>query len=110
MKIAVCSSGGNNIDTHFGKADSFKVYELSGSKLNMLSTYEVVPYCRGYEDKDHDADVNKLKQIYAMLKDCTVLFTLKIGEAPRRILEGMGLEIVECEYEMPLESIPGMIK
>lgn len=41
IKVAIASSDGLNIDLHFGQAKSFLIYELKGSKFELIEKREV---------------------------------------------------------------------
>ena len=78
MKIAITSSGGEYIDSHFGIADKLLIYEVNehGSKLTEIRN--ILPYSSG--ELNHEFNQSKFDLIYDSLKDCSMLYTLKIGE------------------------------
>lgn len=97
MKVAVCTSNGNEVDLHFGRTESFYIYEMKNSNIAELETRSLEKYCAGYSSPDHDFQFDKLNNIYDALKDCEVLFTVKIGDAPKAALTYKGICIIECE-------------
>ena len=77
MKIAITSTGGEYIDTHFGKAEKVLVYEISKSGHMLLEVRNIERYCS--PDKGHGFDAKKFEAIYESIKDCSKLYTMQIG-------------------------------
>jgi predicted Fe-Mo cluster-binding NifX family protein len=97
MKVAVCTSNGNEVDIHFGRTENFYIYEVENSNIAQLEIRSTEKYCAGYSSPDHEFQYDKLNNIFETIKDCEVLFTVKIGEAPKAALEYKGIKIIECE-------------
>jgi len=96
MKVAVCTSNGNKVDLHFGKTENFYIYEMEEFNIAQLEIRSTEKYCAGYADSDHKFQFDKINNIFDTLKDCEVLFTEKIGDAPRAAFMYKGISIVEC--------------
>lgn len=92
MLIAVTSSDGKHIDTHFGKADRFLVYEVGTGEPVLKSEVPVPPYCGG-AGPGHSLMPDKLAAIAERLGDCRVVVTAMIGEAPQAELERLGIAV-----------------
>lgn len=93
MLIAVTSSDGIMVDTHFGKADRFLVYEVVGGQQSLYREVPVPRYCGGI-GPGHGLMPEKLAAIAADLGDCRVVVTAMIGEAPRAEMERLGVEVI----------------
>lgn len=94
MLIAVTSSDGTMVDTHFGKADRFLVYEAGRGAAPVLK-YEVQAprYCGG-TGPGHGLMAEKLAAIAAGLGECRVVVTAMIGDAPREEMDRLGVDVV----------------
>jgi nitrogen fixation protein NifX len=100
-RIAITSSDGVNIDTHFGQSGGFYILEAAddGKSWETLG-YRNVPKtaetasgaaeqsCNGHDDA-------RLAVISSMLSDCQYLLTKKIGLKPYRFLQRTGLTSLE---------------
>jgi len=87
--VGVASKGNNQINEHFGHAETFLIYEVSASEVKFVETREVEHYCQGgYGDED------KREAILRALADCRACFVARIGDGPRAKLSGAGIEAV----------------
>jgi predicted Fe-Mo cluster-binding NifX family protein len=93
MLIAVTSSNGIDVDTHFGKAGRFLVYESGAGTPALLYEVQVPPYCGG-AGPDHSMMPDKLAAIASGLGDCRVVVTAMIGESPKEEMERLGVEVI----------------
>ncbi len=99
MKIAITTSDGNYVDTHFGKASTFYVYELVNGDLHTIEKRGVIPYCQqeGFKSTtSHTFVAEKFAIAYDLIKDCQLLFTQQIGEVPKSRLKNLGIEVKLC--------------
>jgi predicted Fe-Mo cluster-binding NifX family protein len=108
MKVAVCTSDGKKVDLHFGRTDSFYIYEFNGSELELSEVRDVTRYCKGFASADHKFQTDKFNRIYDAIQECQTMFTVKIGDAPKAALLEKGLKIVECEAA--ISSLTGMME
>lgn len=97
MRIAVCTSNGNEVNLHFGRTESFYIYEMEEDHIAHLEVRSTERYCEEYPSPDHELRPHKLDNIFDKIKDCEILFTARIGEAPRDVLMYKGMSIIECE-------------
>lgn len=117
MLIAVTSSDGINIDTHFGKAERFLVYEVGSGVAQLVHEVSADAYCNWstmfqqdmapeqfaetVKDMQECADSppahhkmpEKLVAIANALGECRMLVTAMIGEAPQEELERLGISV-----------------
>ncbi len=98
MKIAITSSNGKDVDTHFGKANMFYVYELTPGSQKLIEARSSENYCSG--ETGHGFMAEKLQIVYEIIKDCEMLCTAKIGETPAEKLQEKGINIVEFEGDL----------
>ncbi len=92
MLIAVTSSDGTMVDTHFGKAERFLVYRIEQQQVQLVQVVAVPSYCSG-NGPVHSLMPDKLAAIARALGDCRVVVTAMIGDAPREELERLGVAV-----------------
>jgi len=92
-RIAVASSDGRAVDTHFGHAENFYVYEIDGSSASFVECRRVAAACaRGrHEESSFDAAL-------AALSDCTAIVVSVIGYGASAYLVSKGIRIFESPY------------
>lgn len=96
-RIAVASSDGIVVNSHFGRAKDFYIYQMDDNEqIHFLEKRNVTPVCEG---GNHDDD--KLKTNLEKLKDCNYLLVSRVGASAAHIAANFGIE----SYE-----IPGMIE
>jgi nitrogen fixation protein NifX len=98
MKIAITTSDGKIIDTHFGHASAFHIYEMENGALKFKEVRHCPPY--SISDKTHGGfDAFRFGNVYEIIKDCRFLYTSKIGEIPEAKLKEKGIltEVVSAE-------------
>jgi len=103
-KIAVASSDGIVVNSHFGRAKRFWIFAFKNGKLEHLEAREVVPVC---EMGTHDEAV--LKENVERLSDCTHILAARVGNGARAIIESYGINV----YELPgliEESVDKMVR
>ena len=91
MKIAFTSSDGIMVDTHFGKAEKFYIYEIKKGAVYFRGSRKTE--CYNVTDSTHTADLDRLHKIYKTINDCRILITASIGEMPMHVLQDKGLMI-----------------
>lgn len=96
MLIAVTTSDGIMVDTHFGKAERFLVYEVGQGPPQLHGEVAAPPYCGGAAP-GHSLMPEKLAAISQALGECRVMVTAMIGEAPQSELERLGIAVHSLE-------------
>lgn len=95
-KVAVASSDGIVINRHFGRADTFFIYETAGTDHHRLvETRMVTPVCNG---GDHDEEL--LCGNIGKFRDCKYIVASRIGMGAANVMERLGI--------VPME-LPGVI-
>jgi len=88
MRFAVASTDGANVDTHFGKAERFLVFDLD----EQLKLIEIRPSERlSVDDPNHPFDPDKFGRVVTLLKDCSRVYVARIGDMPAAKLKEMGI-------------------
>lgn len=82
LRIAVASRSGMVIDTHFGQARSFLIYETDGVVVRYAETRDVDAYCTGEESCGDDEREVRLRRTLATVQDCAAVLCLRIGSKP----------------------------
>lgn len=74
MRVAVASSDGRVIDRHFGRADTFYIYDIADHDVKFTEKRSGKPPCGGgfhYVD-DMDAAIERIS-------DCEMVIAVRIG-------------------------------
>ena len=95
-KVAVASSDGIVVNQHFGRADTFYIYEVAESnEYRLLETRKVTPVCNR---RDHDDD--ELRDNVGKFQDCKYILVSRIGPGAANVMDQSGI--------IPME-LPGII-
>lgn len=96
-KVALASSDGIVINRHFGRAETFYIYEvIETGKYRLLEKRTVTPVCNGGEHND-----DELRNNICRLEDCKYILAGRIGPGAANVIEKSGI--------IPME-LPGMIE
>ncbi|GAB1260437.1 NifB/NifX family molybdenum-iron cluster-binding protein [Aurantivibrio plasticivorans] len=90
MKVAVASKDGISINLHFGHAKEFWVYELGEAAPVLIERREVDYYCHGQHGSQ-----TAMQKILETIKDCSAVFSAKIGDGPIAKLEAIRVQSVD---------------
>lgn len=102
VKMAVASAGHGLVNKHFGHAKEFLVYEASAAGVRFLGTRHAAQYCTGEAECDESDD--RIARTIAILADCEVVLSARIGFAPWQKLESAGIQ-PDVEHAMePVEE------
>lgn len=96
LRMAVATRDGLRVDQHFGQAEDFLVYDVSGDAAKLVETRKVAAHAQGDEDPR--------QTILRMLSDCKVLLVAKIGPNPQEQLAGMGIEASDLHKGKPIPA------
>ncbi|MDR1820248.1 MAG: FeMo cofactor biosynthesis protein [Methanobrevibacter sp.] len=94
MKIAIASSDGENVDLHFGKANSIYIYDFDGEKTEYI------------EHRTLNINKNERHQwtkVLDTISDCNVVISVQSGFKSRFGIEKAGLKNVEDDG--PIEDV-----
>lgn len=84
LRIAVASTDGTRIDRHFGQAEDFRIYDVTGAGAELVEIRNVEAAAIGDEDRRDT--------ICRVVADCKVVLVAKIGIAPQERLAAIGVE------------------
>jgi len=89
MKAAVATSDGKIIDSGFGNASRFDVYEISNGEAAFLRTVNIdtTRQVAGGSHREH------IESIADLLNDCSVIIVKEIGHMPSKVLAARGKTI-----------------
>jgi nitrogen fixation protein NifB len=90
-RFAVTSKSGYLVDLHFGHAPDLLIYDATETTLNFVERRRIDRYCAGPEECD-EAE-GRMNRALEQLTDCNALLTLRIGDVPRKKLQGQGLTV-----------------
>lgn len=89
-RVAVATKGTGLVDTHFGHADRFHIYDVTRSQAQFVEVRPVAVYCHGSDNSPGD-----LSAILDSLHDCQAAFVSRIGIHPGDCLRDAGIEPIE---------------
>ena len=102
MKVAICSSDGIHVDTHFGKTTSFSIFEFDGEKkvpieMRKVKRYSPVKMDESGVSNSHPFEQEKFDLVLNAINDCEILYTTAIGKTPQKKLEERGVRVKVCK-------------
>lgn len=104
-KIAVASSDGLVVNSHFGRANTFYIYQVGEDGESVLiEERNLIPVCEGGNHDDA-----RLNENLDRLSDCDFILVSKIGDGAANAASQKGIE----SYEIPgviEESIEQLLK
>lgn len=90
VRVAVATRGTGLVDTHFGHARHFHIYEVTRSRAQFVEVRPVAAYCHGSDNSPGD-----LSAILDSLSDCQAAMVSRIGTHPGDRLRDAGIEPVQ---------------
>lgn len=91
MLFAVASKDGREINQHFGHANRFLIFEVSGTDVRQTDVKVVERYCS--YDEEHPLRGNLLRSIADALHGCAAIVCTQIGPAPREEMSSLGFDV-----------------
>ncbi|MFB9134920.1 nitrogenase cofactor biosynthesis protein NifB [Vibrio olivae] len=105
-RVAVATKGSQVIDTHFGHATGFDIYDIEGNDIRFVEHRQAKQYCHGESECRDDEESTTL---FEGLSDCAELLCVRIGITPWKSLEEHGVKPnVDLAY-MHVEQALGII-
>jgi predicted Fe-Mo cluster-binding NifX family protein len=88
FRVAVASSDGKVVNTHFGKASSFLIFDqMQDESYVLIEKRDVKPVCHGHEHSEDD-----LQDLLAAISDCQGVLISRIGAEADLALRCQGQE------------------
>ena len=88
MKVAMASSDGIMVNQHFGRAETFYIYEVKDD-VKFVEKRKGKPFCHGGNHEDED-----LLDAVTLLSDCKWVYVLNIGGGAKEALAEKNIEAV----------------
>jgi nitrogen fixation protein NifB len=85
-RVAVATTDGKNVDSGFGNASRFDIYDVSGGDTRFVRTVHI-DTTKQVVGSDHRGHIENIAD---RLNDCSLIVVKEIGEMPSRLLEGRG--------------------
>ena len=90
FKVALASSDGINVDTHYGRAQKFFIYTVSEEDYDFVEERRVQPVCmEGFHDRA------KMEESVALFTDCLYVVASRIGQGAASSLAARGINCME---------------
>lgn len=104
FKVAAATTDGISVNVHFGKADTFAVYEIAtdGTPVFVEERTVTHPCGGGYHDE------NLLEESAACISDCKYVLVSRVGPGAARVLAQAGCTPIELTGYIE-DMIPRMI-
>ena len=97
MKVAFTSTDGSRIDTHFGTATSFFIWEIGPKTAECLGKVHAITSARDEEDK--------IAARAAAIADCAIVYTMQIGGPAAAKLVSHRIHPMKTGTEVPVDEI-----
>jgi len=95
-RIAAASTDGKVINEHFGRAESFLIYDIDASGFIFVEKREIKPLCGSCADSNDDS----LSASVDALVDCTAVVAQRVGPTGRRALALNNISVFEQTGEI----------
>lgn len=92
-RVALASSDGIVVNRHFGKADTFLVFEQRNNHFEYIEKRTVIPCCIGGNHADNGFD-----ETVGILSDCSAVVVAKIGSGAADYLNARGFAVYEAPF------------
>ena len=105
MKVAIASTDGFEINSHFGHAEYFYIYEMMGKAHTFLEIRSTERFCS--KSSNHGKNNGVMEKFASMLSDCEILLCSGIGYYVAQTLATYHLRayILECDIPTALAAI-----
>ncbi len=101
-RFAVASKSGVIVDTHFGHAKEFYLYDYKNGEVRFAGKRKVEQYCAGEESCGEKED--KMEQLLKALTGCNGVIAMRIGMEPKKKLAQLGIKPVNT-YDMIEDAV-----
>lgn len=95
-KIAAATSDGIVVNSHFGWATQFYIYQVDKGKAELVEIRKTEHVCQGGYHDD-----SRLKEQITKLSDCRYVLVSRIGEGAAGQMEAAGIEPIEVPDMLP---------
>jgi MoaA/NifB/PqqE/SkfB family radical SAM enzyme len=91
LLFAVATKSGAIVDTHFGHARAFSIYQSDGDDVRFVEIRKVSQYCEG---PDCDDKVDRWESVVRAVSGCAAVLCLRIGVVPEERLKENGVNVI----------------
>lgn len=92
-QFAIATKSGMLVDEHFGHINEFYIYKYENKEVSFAEKRKVIKYCTGEEQCE--SEESKISTIANTVSDCDAILVLRIGYNPSKVLEGMGISVIQ---------------
>lgn len=92
-RIALASTDGIVVNTHFGHASEFQIYDIEGENYHFIESRYARPSC---QHQSHNT--SRFDQVIKLLSDCDAIFVSQIGKGAAEYLIQNGVRVFEAPY------------
>jgi nitrogenase molybdenum-iron protein alpha/beta subunit/molybdenum cofactor biosynthesis enzyme MoaA/predicted Fe-Mo cluster-binding NifX family protein len=95
-RFAVATKSGAIVDTHFGQAQEFYIYDSDGEQVSFVETRKVSKYCNSAACEDKE---DRWESVIRAVADCAAVLALRTGMMPEKRLKENGIDVIttyEC--------------
>ena len=100
VKIAFASSDRKIVDQHFGAAEAFAIYALSGDDARLVEIAEFTDH-----DTAMDGNEGKLAAKIALLADCAAVYCNAVGASAIKQLLAAGIQPMKVEEGAVIDAL-----
>ncbi|MCR5453401.1 MAG: hypothetical protein K6F33_00240 [Bacteroidales bacterium] len=86
FRVAIASTDGYICDTHFGRADSFYIYQFLVDEWIYVEKREVMPVCQNGQHI-----INDMSQRVEEFADCKYIVAARIGQGAIAAIQSAGI-------------------
>ncbi|MDR0514337.1 MAG: hypothetical protein LBG81_04135 [Coriobacteriaceae bacterium] len=102
-RIAVATRSGTAIDTHFGHAIAFSIFDTDGADIVARGQRPTFPFCASHGDGEHGDDghddgISAGQDVLTALSDCHAVLCSRIGEGARNALAQRGITAYDSSW------------
>jgi MoaA/NifB/PqqE/SkfB family radical SAM enzyme len=90
-RFAVATRTGAIVDTHFGQANEFYIYEGDEKNTRFVETRKVFKYCNGPQCDNKE---DRWQSVISAVSDCEAVLAMRIGPTPEKRLKENGIEAI----------------
>jgi predicted Fe-Mo cluster-binding NifX family protein len=104
MRVCIASSNGITIDTHFGHADKFYIYEMVDDHFRLVDIRQTEQFCT--PESNHGKRNGVMEKFAGLLHDCETLLCASIGYYVAESLKDYGINsyMLDCDISTGLDA------
>ncbi|MDR0523188.1 MAG: hypothetical protein LBG62_02030 [Candidatus Methanoplasma sp.] len=92
-RVAVASTDGKAVNQHFGRADSFLIFDVGDGGFAYVERRRVPPFCAGGDHEGRSG--GEVSALLGALADCRAVVAARIGAGAAGLLDEHGIDSIE---------------